>query len=136
MFSFYHLRAEMSEMRRGIIARMFLSFWRPASAATAGNLFQLNARRGDVTRVQFWVPRETAVIICDMWDDHWCKLAAQRCSELAPRVNNFARSARTQGALIIHAPSNTMSFYSDSAQRKRAEGAPTVLPPVPIKMRL
>ena len=25
-----------------------------------------------------WDPKETALIICDMWDDHWCKSASRR----------------------------------------------------------
>ena len=126
----------MSEMRPGILARMFPSFWRSGCLAPARNLFRLNARRGEVTCLQFWIPQETAVIICDMWNDHWCKRAAHRCSELAPRVNNFANIARARGALIIHAPSDTMRFYRGMAQRKRAARAPTVTPPTPIKMRL
>ena len=76
------------------------------------------------------------MIICDMWDDHWCKRAAQRCSELAPLVNNFAQVARAAGALIIHAPSDTMSFYGSMPQRKRARKARAVTPPVPIEMRM
>jgi hypothetical protein len=70
-----------------------------------------------------------------MWDDHWCKCAARRCSELAPRVNDFVQAARTQGALVVHAPSDTMTFYSGTPQRARAEGAPTAIPPVPIRER-
>ena len=54
---------------------------------------------------------------------------------LAPRVNNFAQIARARGALIIHAPSDTMRFYRGTAQRKRARRAPVVTPPTPIKMR-
>ena len=23
-----------------------------------------------------WSPSKTAIIVCDMWDDHWCKSAA------------------------------------------------------------
>ena len=93
----------MSELRRSILRRMFSSFRRSPSPGPTNNLFRLNARRGEATNLQFWVPRETAVIICDMWNDHWCKRAAERCSELAPRVNNFAQIARDHGALIIHA---------------------------------
>ena len=98
-------------------------------------VFRLNARRGTVTTALLWEPRKTAVIICDMWDDHWCKCAARRCSELAPRVNDFVRLARTQGALVVHAPSDTMAFYSGMPQRERAKRAPTVIPPVTIKER-
>jgi nicotinamidase-related amidase len=98
-------------------------------------LFRLNARRGETNSVLLWKPQETAVIICDMWDDHWCKCAAQHCSELAPRVNDFVQVARARGALVVHAPSDTMTFYSGMPQRERAEHAPTVTPPVPITTR-
>ena len=27
-------------------------------------------------RVANWPAEKTAIIICDMWDDHWCKSAA------------------------------------------------------------
>ena len=25
-----------------------------------------------------WAPTETAIVICDMWDDHWSRGAAER----------------------------------------------------------
>jgi len=34
-----------------------------------------------------WDPKKTALIICDMWDDHWCKSAARRVTELAGPMN-------------------------------------------------
>ena len=34
-----------------------------------------------------WDASETAIIICDMWADHPCKLAAMRVSRIAPRMN-------------------------------------------------
>jgi nicotinamidase-related amidase len=98
-------------------------------------VFRLNARRGQVTTALLWEPQNTAVIVCDMWDDHWCKGAARRCSELAPRVNDLVAAARRQGALVVHSPSDTMTFYSGMPQRERAKQAPTVVPPVPIKER-
>src|SRR5690349_3013945 len=30
-----------------------------------------------------WDPKATAIIVCDMWDQHWCKSAAARVGELA-----------------------------------------------------
>jgi len=33
-----------------------------------------------------WDARETAVVICDMWDKHWCEGATRRGGEIAPRV--------------------------------------------------
>ncbi len=40
-----------------------------------------------VTKAEHWDPHKTAVVICDMWDRHWCKAAAARVAEMAPRMN-------------------------------------------------
>ncbi|TKJ36250.1 MAG: nicotinamidase [Planctomycetes bacterium B3_Pla] len=71
-----------------------------------------------------WAPAETAIIICDVWDRHWCKGATLRGAELAPRINDVARKAREMGALIIHAPSGTMDSYKNHSGRKIARSAP------------
>ncbi len=76
-----------------------------------------------------WDPRKTAIIICDMWDRHWCKGATERVSEMAPRMNETIKEARRRGVLIIHAPSDTMKFYADYPQQKRAQQAPRSNPP-------
>src|SRR5438477_2418754 len=34
-----------------------------------------------------WDPAKTAIIICDMWDQHWCKGASARVAEMAPVMN-------------------------------------------------
>jgi nicotinamidase-related amidase len=79
-----------------------------------------------------WAPAETAFIICDMWDDHWCKGAARRVGELAPVVNRVVASARSRGVFIIHAPSSTVAFYKDTPARKRAQEAPFAKSPAPL----
>jgi nicotinamidase-related amidase len=71
-----------------------------------------------------WRPQQTAVIICDMWDKHWCKGATERVSEVAPRMDAFVKEARSRGVLIVHAPSSCMSAYNDHPARRRAEEAP------------
>ena len=71
-----------------------------------------------------WSPSETAIIICDMWDQHWCKSATRRVAEMAPRMNRFIGKARKKGVLIVHAPSGTVDYYKDHPARKRAESAP------------
>jgi len=76
-----------------------------------------------------WDPRKTALIICDMWDRHWCRGATERVAEMAPAMNEAVRSARARGVLIIHAPSETMAFYEDTPPRRRAREAPKVTPP-------
>jgi type 1 glutamine amidotransferase/nicotinamidase-related amidase len=79
-----------------------------------------------------WDPAKVALIICDMWDKHHCDNATRRTGELAPRVNELAKSLRAKGALIIHAPSDTMKFYEGTPQRRRAQEAPKVAPPVEV----
>ena len=71
-----------------------------------------------------WDPRQTAIIICDMWNEHWCKGATRRVAELAPRMNDVIAMARDKGVLIIHAPSGTVDFYANHPARKRAQEAP------------
>jgi putative membrane-bound dehydrogenase-like protein len=79
-----------------------------------------------------WAPERTALIICDMWDDHWCKGAAARVAEIAPTMNEVVNAARNRGVFIIHAPSDVTEFYKDTPQRKRAQTAKPATPPVKI----
>lgn len=80
-----------------------------------------------------WNASETAIIICDMWADHPCKLAAQRVDRMAPKMNEVISKARDQGVAIIHAPSGGMSLYADTPFRKRIQEAKPAKPPVPIQ---
>ena len=79
-----------------------------------------------------WDPKKTAVIVCDMWDNHWCKGAAQRVVELAGPMNEVLRKARADGAFIIHAPSSVTGFYQDTPPRRAARTAPFAMAPVPL----
>src|SRR5262245_40868052 len=80
-----------------------------------------------------WETRQTAIIICDMWDDHYCKSSAKRVGEIAPLMNAVVGKARKLGVHIIHAPSGTMDVYKDTPMRKRMIAAKQVTPPVPIE---
>lgn len=73
-----------------------------------------------------WDPKQTAAIVCDMWDDHWCTSAAERVAEMAPVINRSLAELRRRGVLIVHAPSGTMEYYRDRPQRRRALDAPAV----------
>lgn len=76
------------------------------------------------TRTENWDPSRTAVIVCDMWDMHHCLNATRRGAEVAPRMDEFLKNARQQGATIIHAPSSCMDFYKDHPGRRRAMETP------------
>src|SRR5437773_573322 len=71
---------------------------------------------GVVEKKTDWDTKKTALIICDMWDDHWCKGAAARVSEMAPAFNEMVKAARAKGVFIIHAPSSVTNFYKDTPQ--------------------
>src|ERR1700733_775227 len=58
-----------------------------------------------------WDPHQTAVVVCDMWNQHWCKGATARVAEMAPRMNQVIAVARQQGMLIVHAPRDCMDYY-------------------------
>jgi nicotinamidase-related amidase len=79
-----------------------------------------------------WNPKKTVLIICDMWDDHWCKSAAQRVTELAGPMNEMIKQARAKGVFIIHAPSSVTGYYKDTPQRARALAAPYAHTPIPL----
>ncbi len=79
-----------------------------------------------------WDPKKTAIIVCDMWDDHWCKSAAERVGELAGPMNEMLKTARARGVFIIHAPSTCTGFYKDTPQRKCAQNAPFAKTPGPL----
>jgi nicotinamidase-related amidase/type 1 glutamine amidotransferase len=68
--------------------------------------------------IQQWDAGETAIIICDMWDKHWCRGATARVLEMAPFMNNVVSIAREKGVTIVHAPSGCMDYYKDHPARK------------------
>jgi nicotinamidase-related amidase len=77
-------------------------------------------------------PSKTAIIITDMWDKHWCKGATHRVGLIAQKMEPLLGVARRAGILVIHAPSETMDFYSNAPGRQLAEKAPHVTPPAEL----
>src|SRR5687767_14211211 len=41
-----------------------------------------------------WDPKKTALVICDMWDAHWCKSAAGRVEEMSEPLDAMVKTAR------------------------------------------
>jgi nicotinamidase-related amidase len=80
-----------------------------------------------------WDPTRTAAVICDMWDQHWCRGASERVKEIVPRMNLLAAELRRRGVLIIHAPSETLDFYRGHPAIALAQSAPPVQTDVPLE---
>lgn len=127
-----------------VLLLVIVSFSRPAQNSGALDM-HLNLRTfvhpfkaGDAwTAASFeqTIPsNKTAIIICDMWDRHWCKGATNRVEQLAQKMEPVLEQARARSILIIHAPSETMSYYANAPGRLLAERAPKVAPPPEIKI--
>lgn len=99
---------------------------RSRSKSEAGRAFQAREKQAK------WKPNQTAIIICDMWDDHWCRSAARRVVEMAGPMNEVVKTARDQGIFIIHAPSSVVAFYQNTPQRQLAMQAPYAKTPKPL----
>ena len=93
---------------------------------------------------QRWKPSQCAVIVCDLWDKHWCCSATERTLAFLPVTNMFLADLRSQGATIIHCPSDTMAYYKDHPCRRRMlssiknQPVPIIhrdpIPPLPISL--
>ena len=90
------------------------------------------ASTAPVEQTVAWEPQRTALVVVDMWDDHWCRGAAQRVVEMAGPMNAFIARARDAGVLVVHCPSTCVDFYKDTAARRRATDAPHIQPSVPL----
>lgn len=87
-------------------------------------------KKPDAEYSEKWDLKKTALIICDMWDHHWCKSAERRVGELVGPMNAMIKGVRQRGGFIIHAPSSVVDFYKDTPQRQRAIDAPFVKTPI------
>ena len=109
-----------------------------------GNELKLDLRSQELTRdargragwevvvTRKAVPADkVAALICDVWDGHWSRGAAERCGEIAARINEVVTAARSNGVAIIHAPSDTIEFYADHLGRKNTIAVPKIVAPEP-----
>lgn len=71
----------------------------------------------------------TALLLCDVWDTHTDRGAAERLDAMVPRMSRLVNAARRAGLLIIHAPSDVIDFYRDLPARTRVLNVPKVKPP-------
>jgi nicotinamidase-related amidase len=76
----------------------------------------------------------SAILICDMWDKHWCSGATRRVDALAHRMAPVIERARAAGIHIIHAPSDVMDFYREDPHRQRILRIAPVAPPASLAL--
>jgi nicotinamidase-related amidase len=92
-------------------------------------LFRLSDQWSEVRIDYRFDPAKSALIVCDMWDKHWCSGANVRVAALVKKLEPVLETARRKGMIIVHAPSETMSFYANTAQRQRMLSLPAYAPP-------
>ncbi len=79
-------------------------------------------------------PEHTALVLCDVWDHHWCGSAEDRVALLARKIQPFVALARSRGILIVHAPSETMSYYAQNPARIKILDMPALDPPAALAL--
>ena len=77
------------------------------------------------------------MVLIDMWDFHPCPCALARFRTIATAINDTITSAREQGILIIHAPSDVVGNFDGKPATPKYMNHParewvTKLPKVPI----
>lgn len=80
-----------------------------------------------------WDAAQTAIVVCDMWDHHWCQGAERRVGAMAPHMNEVLHAARKLGVQIVHCPSSCLKPYEGAPQRKLAQQAPPVKTTIPLE---
>ena len=71
-----------------------------------------------------WRASETALVVVDMWDRHWCPVATAHVSHMAAAINRTANIMRESGAHIVWAPSDTTERYTSSPARRHTLSLP------------
>ena len=85
-------------------------------------------RRSDDDRVEHETvtvdPSRTAVVVIDMWDQHWCNTYTRRVGNLVPRMNQVLAAARHLGMQVVFAPSHVLAVYEAYPQRAAMVAVP------------
>ena len=126
----------MRTFKKTILASVLIAMTTSIWAENLKLNFRSQSKAGAGAKVKTeritWKPEKTAIIVCDMWDDHWCKSASRRVGEMAPALNAMLKAARAKGIFIIHAPSSVVDFYKNTPQRKLAQKAPFAKAPIKL----
>ena len=126
----------MRTFKKTILASVLIAMTTSIWAENLKLNFRSQSKAGAGAKVKTeritWKPEKTAIIVCDMWDDHWCKSASRRVGEMAPALNAMLKAARAKGIFIIHAPSSVVDFYKNTPQLNLAQKAPFAKAPIKL----
>jgi nicotinamidase-related amidase len=111
-----------------------LAFSHPLNLRSRVETFKGSGQWEAVTLTRHFDPSKTALLVCDMWDRHWCRGAEERAGVLARRIGPVIELARERGVLIIHAPSDTIEHYHQTAARINMLKIAACDPPEPLPL--
>lgn len=61
-----------------------------------------------------------ALLVCDVYDSHWCKSTNERYERTRKRIAEFVDIFHDMGGVVIHSPNNCVdTFYANYPQRKK-----------------
>ena len=107
---------------------MELKLKRQVETAQGSGEWRIQSKRKNVS------PTHIALLLCDVWDKHWCQSATRRCDEIAHRLAALVTHLREKGVTIVHAPSDCMEFYKDHPGRQRMQQTPHIEPPTALEI--
>eukprot|EP01062_Namystynia_karyoxenos_P058632 TRINITY_DN50151_c0_g1_i1.p1 TRINITY_DN50151_c0_g1~~TRINITY_DN50151_c0_g1_i1.p1 ORF type:complete len:276 (+),score=79.94 TRINITY_DN50151_c0_g1_i1:94-921(+) len=81
-----------------------------------------------------WDPAQTAIVVVDMWDKHWCPSATTRVAEIASPMEQFVEAARGFGLTVVWAPSDVTDFYTGTPARSNTLALPNATLPNATKV--
>jgi nicotinamidase-related amidase len=130
-------------MRKYLGAAAFAILLAPAFSEPAGahlmvrsrvHLFRSGEEWSEVHAQYRFDPKKSAVIVCDMWDKHWCTGANVRVAALVKKMEPILAEMRHKGVIVVHAPSETMAYYAGAPQREAILKFPRVEPPAELNI--
>jgi nicotinamidase-related amidase len=102
---------------------------RVVSLRSRVHLFHASEEWSEVHADFRFEPAKAAVIVCDMWDKHWCSGANVRVAALVAKLEPFLEEVRKKGITVVHSPSDTMAYYATAPQREKMRRLPHFAPP-------
>ena len=98
------------------------------------HLFRAGDEWSEVHASYRFDPKKSALIICDMWDKHWCTGANVRVAAIIKKLEPLLEQVRRKGMIVVHAPSDTMAYYAGTPQRERMLQLPHATPPAELQI--
>jgi len=77
--------------------------------------------RIDTTKIK---GSQTAVVVMDMWDKHWCESFTSKAVSMIEPMNRTLDAARKLGITVVFSPSEVTDFYNDLPQREAMKTLP------------